>query len=105
MSSLFYLLTSGRGVASGSRASHACAGLEARATATMRPTVMNSLRNVVLAVVCLTVVVAQNRGMEAIYEQQSSQWFDGPLTRATISGDGKWALFSQNGQMTRVITL
>jgi hypothetical protein len=49
--------------------------------------------------------LAQNRGMEAVYEQQSSQWFEAPLTRVSISGDGKWALFSNTGQLVRVITL
>src|SRR5215475_12646075 len=50
-------------------------------------------------------VLAQNRGMEAVYEQQSSQWFEAPLTRATISADGRWAVFANLGHVVRVITL
>jgi Tol biopolymer transport system component len=43
--------------------------------------------------------------MEAVYEQQSSQWFETPMTRAIISGDGKWAAFTNFGKLVRVITL
>jgi hypothetical protein len=55
--------------------------------------------------ISLAILNAQNRGMEAVYEQQTSQWFDGPLTRATISPDGKWAMFAEFGRIARVITL
>src|SRR5690242_17166898 len=63
------------------------------------------MRSSLIVLLLAVTTTAQNRGMEAVYEQQSSQWFEAPMTRATISGDGKWAAFTTVGGVVRVITL
>jgi hypothetical protein len=55
----------------------------------------------------LSLLLAQNSADQEvmIYENPGNGWFEGPMTRAVISPDATWALFTAFGNIVRVVSL
>lgn len=66
-----------------------------------------ALEAVILLLPLLHPALAQNHaaGEVLVYEHPSNQWFEAPSTRVTLSSNGAWALFSQWGRATGLISL
>lgn len=48
---------------------------------------------------------SRNEPPNVVYEESSNQWFEAAETRAAISSDGKWALFTTFGTAVRLVSL
>jgi dipeptidyl aminopeptidase/acylaminoacyl peptidase len=63
----------------------------------------------VLSLAVLPFAFTQNRAASAtevlVFEQPGNQWYEGPLTRVTISPDGNWAIFFNSLGNTQLYSL